>query len=590
MPLTTSTTTGASSAASEPRSAPHLWWPGLLLAVATFVASTVRASDAGEGGAEVRHLALIGLLALTALLPTLFERQKGFASGICVLYALVVFALPDGPLRAGSAGLILAVAWLLGATSLGQNALRLPTRGLPTWELDFRTMELVGLALGLQALARGRVLVTEPSVKAAFILLVLPTVAGLATAQLHRRHGQAGLCAAATLVVVAGSISTAAALTLGALAAASLESRKIAYPLSAGLVLITLAWSLPIGALTGLGVLYFFGLPRWPAGLMVTAGLLLALAPVRNWDLPLEMGALLLAGLFVAVGTGQERTPAWSVAAAFGLALAGLRFLEPREALLAPALILALGTGRYLSDRWLRSQLAWCATLIATGALLANYPWHRDVDLVSLLSRESPWFLPLALVVGISAALNLRHHGTLRAALLATSVVGLAAVPLLRPRTVLLEWPPTTLRTEQPVWEVPLEADGADVTIFVDSMLSNAADLTPGVAAATVELLDQSGERVVAWPIRTGLESGEWAADRTGSPRPEPINSKIDASGDFFGHSYRARFHAALDPPSEAPLRLRVTLDEGAGEASLQLVHVAAQTRRLSLGRSEDTR
>lgn len=552
-----------------------LWWPGIALALAAFAATGARAVGAGEDAAEVAHLALLGALALTALLPSCYLHLRPVAAAISLLFVLSVCTLPPGQLRGAAAGLLLTATWLLAATATGSTS-------SATARVKLSSLQVLGLAFSLQVLERGRVLVTETNARSVFILLVLPLIFGVATAQLHRRHGLSALCAALGVVLAAGGITTAATLSLTALAAASLEDRRVAWSLSAALLALTLVWSIPIGTLALLAVLYFYGLSRWPAILMVSAGMLLAVTEVRAWDLTREGVLLGLACLFLVTGTAAARGPWGSLLAAAALGVVGLRFLEPQEALLAPILVASVGCGRYLGQTWLKAQAGWCTMLVACGALVGNYPWHHKSDLSSLLGDGPGWPFALALILAAlvtGAALGQRGQRTLLPALLATALVFVAAVPLWQSRTVVLDWPPVTLTAEEPTWEstLPLALRGRRVNVSLDSMMADATALTPGLRFGSLELLESGGGSLASWPLRTGIESAEWSADRTGGPRPQPFSSSVDASGEFFGHRYRARFETSLEEGLQGPFRLRVSLSpEALGAASLTLVHVAA--------------
>ncbi len=516
---------------------------------------------------EAQHLTVVCAGGLLALLGTASRAPVRLSLvAVAALVPLALWALPTGVARASAIALLLAAAWAFAAAGLERQP----------GPFALRCLQLTSLAFALQLQGRGRVLVTESPLRAAVILLALPVIASCAAVVLERRFGLRGLAACAAVIAVTGSVTLTATGVLAAAAACStLAARAPHWQTAAVLALLgaLLAWSLPIGATALLAGLYLAGLRRWPAVWMVTAGVLLALAPVRAWDLPGELATLAAAGAFVLVATAATRGSWQPVAVSFGLAVVGLRFLEPHEALAAPALLLVLCAGRSAPDAdcsstwsqsiWPGAQATWCVALLAAACAQANYPWHWPADLHAVL-QHAPWAAALPALATTLFLLERNGATRLRAFAWAAAFVTLVAVPRVQPSTVLLDWPPTTLTHEAPAWQSPLglQLEAGSAALLVDTSLSHALDLAPGTQVASVELLGAGDEVTATWPLRAGLDTAEWAADRTGAPRPSAHLSWLDPEGGFFAHRYRAR----LRWPNElgaARVRIRLEAPDG---------------------------
>ncbi len=209
-----------------------------LAAMAAFAAREVDPTAAAESG----YLAVVAaaVLAAVAFLAPAPALEAGLGA---VLAAAAVWALPAGPGR-GAAVLVLLVGTL--AVAAGRRLARCRP------ELPLALAVTVPLALGLQALLRGDLLLAPRREPRIFVLLLLLPLAGaLLTSFLSRRHGwraavAAGLALAATPGWTIAAVLALAALAGGdALAASRGRSWRDAWPhRAAGLaaLLLPLAW------------------------------------------------------------------------------------------------------------------------------------------------------------------------------------------------------------------------------------------------------------------------------------------------------------------------------------------------------------
>ncbi|MEM1244719.1 MAG: hypothetical protein AAGA81_11000 [Acidobacteriota bacterium] len=558
-----------SSIPSEPAQPPFaprasFWLGGLGVALVSYLAVAARAVGSAAETAELAHLGLAGLLAMAALLASAQSALRPWLAALTVAWVVALWVLPQGLLRGSATGALLAIAWAVAALHGGSRRDALTST------------QILGLSFALQALQRSDVLVTESGLKAAVILLLLPTVFGVSTARLQTLFGVRAVLAAMLVVTLAGQITLAATLLLAMAAATTMPSKLWSWSVTLLLAALAVVWAPALGTCLLLAALRLLEAPRWPAALMVLGGVLLAAAPVRVWDLPSELALLLLCAPLVWGAAAVARSGAGPLAAAAGLGVVGLRYLEPHEALLGPALLLGLEATAKMPRDAVQAQLLWSGTLLSLGNLLANYPWHRDVALGNLADEAWPPTLALvAVLVGQS------RSSTLRNAVVVLSLLLFAGWPGLVGREVLLSWPPQVLDAKTPAWTAALPSDlrGRPLRVVLDSRLADARSLATGSPAATLELLDASGRALVQWPLRSGLETAEWAADRDGSSRPASFSSNLDASGSFFGRTYRAAFVG--DAPAEA-VALRLRRAASAEHDAMLEVHHVAVSRRLA--------
>jgi hypothetical protein len=248
-----------------------------LAAWAAMVAYAVREADPAAL-AEGRFLALVAaavLLAAAALAPApAWEPGLG-----AVLATAIVWALPAGPGRGAALGLLLAAVLTVAAA-------RRLARELPGLPLEVA----VALALGVQILLRGELLLAaDLGLRTLVALLVLPVAGAAAVTILAQRHGGGRvLVAGGTALLLAPGWNVAATLALVALAAGDLLGRpELAKPVRAAALLVLLApiaWQPGPGlaaAAAGLALAW----PRLAVGLSLplAAGLWLA------WPQPVEV-------------------------------------------------------------------------------------------------------------------------------------------------------------------------------------------------------------------------------------------------------------------------------------------------------------
>jgi hypothetical protein len=98
-----------------------------------------------------------------------------------------------------------------------------------------------------------------------------------------------------------------------------------------------------------------------------------------------------------------------------------------------------------------------------------------------------------------------------------------------------------------------------------------------GTTVATFELIDAAGEKH-HWPIRVGIESGEWAARRpdvmalAGFEAPDPWISWVAPDGGLFAQRYRAVWNLPARVEAEQ-LAIRRSPDL-ADEVSMAIFHL----------------
>lgn len=279
-----------------------------------------------------------------------------------------------------------------------------------------------------------------------------------------------------------------------------------------------------------------------PAAL-TAAGAALLLAP--GWNVAATAGLVALAA--------GDLIARWRGAILAAAVVAGAFLLMPR----APDLSMAAGplalAVLYLGRKILASPAVVIASLLATTALLASYPWLRAEPLQSAIglfvSPPPGWPILLGAIVLLGA---LEVWRDLRFATGAAAVLVFLAVafqipspgtPLLPPATAVI------VDAAHPAWRKALGSQRAGAVV-VESSLSNGAGLSNGTPVATVRLRDQDG-RVSSWTLRAGDETGEWAARRpdvaAASKLAAPPAWISWVAGDFFGQRYRSLWK--LDSP-----------------------------------------
>ena len=604
--------------------------PGATAALIVFTGSLVLAAlptvDAADA-AEIRYLGRLALLVLLLLLPAAaLGRSPGALaawSAALVGSAALLWTLPPGPLRGAAISSLLVLVLVATVRSAGSHGGTLCSRSIPA-------------ALAVQFLALpGELLVLPLDGRSLARLFVLPIAASALALILARREGtMTAAIATVSALAIAGRFSTAVVVALLVPVVAPLLERPgagVGRRLLGALVLIAPAVLDPVlGAMSLLGGLALLGRRGWPAALIVATGLL-ALGPVaRSWIdaaalLPL---LLLIAAPAVARSLGGERRSiadaAWRLAAPLALGWIGLRFGESATALTVPAVLLALGLGSTPgtpphSQRHEKHEVAWPGLWLCGSLLAASYPWLRDPGAAAMIERlgllRPPWLLlvlGLVVVAWFRAVTRRRarnatappqhelaevaaprdsergagRSGDRRRWPLAAALVSVLAVPLLRVEDAafLLTWPSVELTRGQPAWtSEPIEIDGEEVAVVVDSALAFGAGVAAGDTLATVRWVPAVGGREPSVTIRQGFDSAEWTASDDAREGLEPWLSLVAPDGSRFVHRYRAR-REMVDVPAGAGRLVVELADDLPAEARLSLYRVTLVGRGLRAG------
>jgi hypothetical protein len=574
------------SVPSTPRNLPlRLLVPlGALAAMAAFSGRDVMAGATAEG-------LYLAVLAAAALLPVgWLAPDPAWELGLgAVLATAAVWALPPGPGRGAAVVLVLAAALAVAAARRLSSAL--PADGLAPGVAPSIT---IPLALGLQILLRGELLLAPSlSVRLVVALLVLPVAGALAVTLLARRHGAVlPLIAAGTALTLAPGFNAASTLALLALAAGDTLGRQdLRWPVRAGALAVVLA---PIAWQPGFGVVIAAcGLAlAWPR-----AGLALAVLAAAGMEIiskrPPNVALLNFSALPLLVPAAliPERRRIWNVLAA-ALLVATAPLVPDLSTLAAPLALAALSLRRDIA--FTVPQRVWTGALLGGTALLASYPWLRQTPMTTALAflgmLPGPplaiWIVTAVLglaALGLGAARTwsepvraARLAGLSGACLMLALLQGLptAGTPLLTPRV------PVELDAGHPAWETALPPSPAAAvgSVVVESYLANGAALARGTPVAVVKLVSAAG-RGVDWTLRAGDDTGEWAARRpdvAGEAAPAPAAWVSWVAEGFFAQRYRSRLQ--LDRP-EPFVRLRIERAPGV-PANLTIALYQVEIRR----------
>ena len=526
----------------------------LLVPLAALVAMASFAAREGDplGALEGAYLAV---LAAAALLPVGFLAPwPAIELGLgAVLAAAAVWSLPPGPGRGAAVVLVLVAALAVAAGRRLREGLAL-TFTIP-------------LALGLQALLRGGLLLMPAlTFRTTVALIALPVAGGLAVSLLARRHGIAlALIAGATAILLAPGFNVASTLALIALAAGdSLGREDLGRParmLALFVLLAPIAWEPGPGIATAVCGLALWR-PRLALALAAPIAVGLGWVSGISWDGIVRQLAWLPLLVPAALAPQRERIAGVLTAA---LMAATVPQIPDVSALAAPLALAALSMRR--SGAFVVPQGVWTGTALGGTALLASYPWLREEPLAEALSllglpagpALAVWvaavFLALAglgiwMGRGWSAPLRSARLAGLAAACLALALlVGLPSpgTELLTPAT------PVVIDAGHPVWETGVSGQPVRAVV-VDSSLTNGAGLAPGTPVATVWLRGAAG-RSVGWTLRAGEDTGEWAARRPDVQARTPPAWVSWVAGDFFAQRYRCRWKLAR-PDRFARLRI----------------------------------
>ncbi len=401
-------------------------------------------------------------------------------------------------------------------------------------------------------LLRGDLLLApRADLKTLGVLVGMPVVAGVALSLLARRHGGGlALLVGGTAALFAPGWSTASTLALVALAAGDfLGTEPAPRPLQRALAVLALlaplAWEPRAGLLFALAGLALAA-PRAalaPAlGLAVLARLLPPATGAGGFGI-ITLPLLVPTFLFPARGRFERS------AAALLLTVAA-RAVSGPAALAAPLALAALGVRK--EGAGAVAQRVWTGALLFGASLLAAYPWLRPAPLADGIALLGP---VRAVALGVVALVVLLELGSAlpqwplrrpaQAARVAGLVLFLALLLHIPPPGIRLFRPEQAIRLDaaSPLWETALPGRSLS-GLAVESVLNNSAGLPPSTPVATVRLL---GSGDVAWTLRAGRESGEWAARRPDVARAMAANGTQAAppwmgwvAGSFFGERYRA--------------------------------------------------
>ena len=524
--------------------------PRFVLVVAGYLALALFSTAEADpvGAAESRYLALLVGVVLAAIA---FLAPSGFfeLGWTAVLATTAMWAVGYGPHRGALVTVLLTLGLALAALRAGRDGSLITSPG-----------RSAALALGLQALLRGDLLLPPlTDARTLVSLLVLPVASGVAASLLARRFDlrRVGVAAGAVVVLSPGWNVTVT-LALVSLAAGSLlAERRLAVPFRAACAAVLAVpplWDPALGSLFTLGALTFVTGQGRVSWLISTAGItvLVFQPPTRFGTELLEFWAvvfILVPSLVAAPRQGRHlvlRGAFLSLVAAMlgagpeglagGLALAALG-IEPKGA-----------TAQF--------QRGWSGLLVLGTAWFAVYPWLRAVPLESLLelfglaSRSSSLAAAVVLVVICGQGLALARRWINPQPFWWIASAAAIAVALAMPVTALvpISFAPVVLSAENPSWSHRFEAREIAGGVL-DTHLVHGAALEVGTPVATVRLHD--GDQLVGgWEILAGFHTAEWAAARpdvaelAGFRAPEAWLSQIAPGGRFFSQRYRARFHA----------------------------------------------
>jgi hypothetical protein len=529
-----------------------------LAAMASFAAREVNLA----GGLESAYLAV---LAAAALLPVGFLAPwPAIELGLgAVLATAAVWALPPGSGRGAAVVAVLAAALAVAA---GRRLSLSPSPGPAV---------LIPLALGLQVLLRGGLLLHPAlSFRTLVALIALPVAGAIAVSLLSRRQGALALIAGATAVALAPGFNVASTLALIALAAGDrLGSGGLGRParmLALFLLLAPIVWEPGPGVVTAVCGLALWR-PRLALALAIPAAVGLGWVSGNSWDgFARQLGWL---PLLVPAALAPERERIASVLTA-ALTAATVPQIPDVSAFAAPLALAALSARR--SGAFAVPQGVWTGAALGGTALLASYPWLREEPLAEALSllglpagpALAVWVAAVFLVlVALGAWMGRGWGEPLRSARLAGLAAACLAMALLlglpSPGTELLvPEMPVVIDAGRPMWEAGVPGHPVRALV-VDSNLTNGASLPPGTPVATVSLRDPAG-RTVGWTLRAGEDTGEWAARR---PDVAGLGARVPrawlswVAGDFFAQRYRCRWK--LQRP-ERFVQLRVERVPGA--------------------------
>lgn len=559
--------------------------PPLLAGFAMFALAGVERDP--QTAAESQYLALA---ATTVLLAAAGVARRPFGAPALALPVLAVVAFiaipPGGPTRGAALGALLCLgpAALLVDSLIARRAeLFEPPGSLEPARLLRLGVLLAAALIGLNLLLRQGELLDGSTLRLLVVLVAIPAAATVIVLVLFARFGAPALAGTAALLLAAGGVRSNVVLVLAAAACADALARALEQ-----------RWPTVAGA-AGLALVAVLGLVlvREPAfGVLIAAmaaaivwprfafAIVLVLAGALTVWQPLEAGApwpdvfaglpLLLIAAPSLIGRGNLQT----VAAAALLAIAGLRFLPPQQALLAGIALWTVlyakrsdglsaeeppvGPWHSLALRGDAAVFGYCLQggLLALATLSATYPWLQPAHLEDRLRAFGlgggleHWFAlgGILLLAHASAALVRRTPAprvlvlALAAVLLTTAALG--AWDAFKPRRTLLSSPRQVLTADSPRWTAP---GGGCGKLILDTAVANSAGVAAGQPVAHIGV-GAAGDAATgtgsgAAILRHGEHTGEWSARATGdlAGRKPWLHWVAGSEGEpFFGSRYRS--------------------------------------------------
>ena len=503
-----------------------------------------------------------GLLAFVASGAVLAAARTGTAAaetrfGLLAATVLFAAALVVGPRCSGRLPLLVGASlalWVLPPGALGATTVQLLGLGAfaaAIWERWRRAevwspLALAAVALGLEALFRpGSLLaLVHDGVSGGLVLWPVALMAAAAIAIERFVSAEAALLTLTSTAVLGPGFDPTVALLVagltGALVVATLDLPIGARGVGAG-VALSPALVDPRLAIVSVAAGVLFALPRWPAftlaAALATGAALMGHEPIASlaalWPLVVVLPPLMVPG-----GLGIRRALGVG-AVAFSAALLST---PPVGAVVGAVLAVAL-VSRDSPRQW----GTWVLAVTAVAAPFSMYPWLRDepvASAVAALGVPAGWPAALGVVGLLAIAVRLSAHH--RRHLVTLAIVlgwwlrfGLGAEGDHR------VWLDTTATLDRESPRVEIETEGAVVDrLVLDSTTANAAGLPTGTVVATVRIQKTDGA-VARWPLRAGVESGEWAARRPDLALTLPASAWkawVPEAGGFFGQRYRARW------------------------------------------------
>lgn len=532
--------------------------------------------------AETHFLALWSTAVLIALAGLALPPALDLA-GSAALVTLVVWAVPFGPVRGATVGLVLTVA--LAVVTL---------RYLEKTGGDLNWGWAIPTAMALQYLCRAeRFLAIDLDAPTLISLVLLPLIVSAVFMALQRREGTLpALLAAATvaLLVPGWSVSVTLsllALVVGVLFRDRLTPRWVAVALAILVILAADSWHPSLGWLLLLVILAKAVPANWLSGvgaIIATTLLCIFLPAVREWSEVtrlMALGPILLPALVLPSDTRRANS-----IQAFVLAILALRTIGGPAALAAPLALGALSLRSKAVAAHL--QVFWSGVLLAVVAILGGYPWLRSPaleDALALFGVQIGW--PHAVAVAavlwassfLCAAMTDRHRR-------------LECRPFLMGGLVLvvLAWMALPPAAERPFGDriqvlnsahssiaVDLDTAWSTSSVVIDSYLDNSPDLPRGTPVGRLTVVTVDGEQR-SWLLRVGVETSEWAARRpdvaslAGFSAPAHWLALVPAGGEFFAQRYRAEWE--LDATADIARVKLERLDGLSSEVSLAVFHL----------------